>query len=180
MNEANQTDIGGQFEHRFGSMEAAMRDFLESDRQWKSQITEYIRKVDDKASQAGRADLGTLAVWAGVVLTIIALVASPIGIFLMREMDRHDNAIANLDTKLQREFALTAEGIKQSVAEADVKSREQRDDSNRRIVRLENLHDDFQKEEMNELRDRRRNQVPNYPAQKPVRRMTALEYLNSP
>lgn len=135
-------------------------DFLAADREWKSEITQYIRKIDEKASNAGRTDLATLAVWAGVILTVIGLVGTPIGIFTLREIDRVETGLNSLDAKLQREFQLGQDSIKQSVAEAEVKAREQRDDSNRRVQRLEQLDDDFTKDEMAELRLWRTGQLP--------------------
>jgi hypothetical protein len=105
VNENSKTnDTGG----RIASLEGMFHDFLAADREWKSEITRYIQKIDEKASNAGRTDLATLAVWATVVLAIIGLVATPIGIFLLREADRNGAAIEALDAKLQREMNLTS------------------------------------------------------------------------
>lgn len=101
-----------------------MRDFLDSDRQWKSEITDYIRKVDDKASNAGRADLATLATWAGVIIAIIVAIGGAIGFledrnqtqnqqWIVRELDHHWDAIGKLDGRREDPLSVPARNTRQ-------------------------------------------------------------------
>lgn len=83
------------------------RDYLSRDERYKEEIARTIRTIDDKAGTAGHTDLGVLATWAGVILTIVVAIGGSIGFledrnqtqnqqWIVRELDHHWDAIKGI------------------------------------------------------------------------------------
>lgn len=105
MNE--QQDLG-QLGQRVSELGGMFREFLQRDERYKEELARTIRTLDDKAGNAGRTDLGVLATWAGVIITIVVAIGGSIGYledrnqtqnqqWIVRELDHHWDAIGKMN-----------------------------------------------------------------------------------
>lgn len=78
----NEKHINGQIEGRVESLENTFHEFIASDRDWqaefaegdrqfKSEVRQALQTINEKASNAGKTDFATLAIWAGLIVGII-------------------------------------------------------------------------------------------------------------
>lgn len=136
-----------------------------------------VRNAMDRISGASAPNMGNMAAWAMVVLSIVALVGTPIAYHFNSAVASQREAVKDLDLKLQREYQLINEGQKTAILELD--SRLQREfnllndhvkttadaltarniESHKAVVdrvsKLESWSDDQIKSDLNELRKRR-------------------------
>lgn len=103
-----------------------------------------------------------MALWAGVVLSIVGLFGGGISVILFRELDALSVSQSKLDDKLQQEYRLANATIAQNVENVDKVSRERHDDAigaiNRMVSKLDVLQtfvDHGVERELDELRQRR-------------------------
>lgn len=79
-------------------------DFSKSTEEWRRELSDKI----DGLNRDTRPNFGLMAQWAGIVLSIIALVSTPIAYHF-------NSAITGLDLKLQKEYTLVNEATKERV-----------------------------------------------------------------
>lgn len=94
---------------------AAVNSLAKSTSTWQSEFAhtteEWRREVSTKIdglNRETRPNVGLMAQWAGVVLSIIALVSTPIAFHF-------NDKISTLDAKLQKEYGLVNDSMKEKV-----------------------------------------------------------------
>ncbi len=102
-----------------------------------------------------------------MVLAIVVALGGLTGFFAIREWDRVEQTIGELDIKLQREYQLSNETTKQAVESIDKNSLERHQDAihlaeinSTRLDRFEAWQNDQIKAELQELRERRAKILP--------------------
>lgn len=101
MNEIDQKQLGEVFaQSRSNSDE--IKNLRQDFSQFASQIRDAIEHLGDRLNRAGRTDWTALATWAGVVVAFIFGVMSPV-------LWYQNHSVDALDSKLQKEFALSIE-----------------------------------------------------------------------
>lgn len=126
------------------------------------EIRRAIDRMGEKVNQASTPNFATMAIWAGVILTVIGMVFTPVAFFAIREYDRQDKMSEKLDEKLQREFGLTTQRTDAAIESLNKLSVERHNDAIDQIHRLQNeldgqleFRDSQLRDDLMELRSRR-------------------------
>lgn len=146
--------VEGQIEQ----LVSAVDGFTKASEHWREGVSKDIKALSSRIADSTRPN----AAWAGVVISFIMAVATPVAFFVIREMNRSEANIVALDVKLQREQQLIEQKLTQEVANVDRASRERHEsakvliDMDRdRLIRLEHWQDEWLQAELQELRQRR-------------------------
>lgn len=113
-----------KLEGQLSQLVATVTEFIGASEIWRNDISKTINKLGESLADKTRPNLGVMASWAGVVIAIIGAVALPMASNSSKESARHDVAIRDLDTKLQREYQLMSDKITQSVENVNSRSAE--------------------------------------------------------
>lgn len=113
------------------------------------QFNAGLANLSDKLSTSVTPNMQTMAAWAIVVLTVVGMVAAPLGWHF-------EQKVAELDIKLQKEFTLALETQRNGLDNAMELSRR----SLARIERLEEWNSDRIAADLEELRQRRMGNHP--------------------
>ena len=84
---------------------ASVKDLTKSVTSLHGDIAELSNRLSDKTAP----NFSLLASWSGILLTIIGMVAAPVGYFVIREIERQSQVSVQLDTKLQKESSLVSD-----------------------------------------------------------------------
>jgi hypothetical protein len=125
-------------------------------------ISRSISLLSDKIGAAAVPNFSTMAAWAGVILTTIAIFGGLVGYFWMREFDRQARDVLALDVKLQREFVLIAARIDAEARNLTNQSLERNTNvlesirlHTERLDRIQAKQDERINQDLEELRQRR-------------------------
>lgn len=129
-----------------------------------AELSRNVGKLFDRVSSTG-PNFAVLALWAGIILSIVFTIGGLVGFFYLREMDLKDRAVIALDTSIQRELATLRAGIRDDVLLVDKHSSERHSDALEAIRlaahqadRVANYQERQAEAEIQELRERRRGE----------------------
>lgn len=135
--------------------EDQIRGVAESQRELKQDFGKALLSVLDEiralradlatVAKEARPNLGTMAVWAGVVIAFIVAVSTPIGFFAVREWDATRQAAKALDERIAMQLIPSNSRLLEQITTTEA-----------RVTRLQDWNDKQVEAELNELRDRRR------------------------
>lgn len=100
-----------KMEGQLATLVTNVKDFIAASETWRNEVSRDFKTV----ARDQRPNHSVLAVWTGVILTIIGMAAAPTTYFFTREMSRQDKSIENLDIKLQREATLMVENTTSAI-----------------------------------------------------------------
>lgn len=155
MSDQDKTEIG-EFVAQSKSNATSIKEMRDEFLTGMNRLREGLERLSDRLTTATAPNFSTLAALSAVLLTIIGMVAAPIGFFVW-------NAIIGLDTKLQKEYQLSIQTTTQGIDNLNNTSRERHEDAtrmfqtlNERMARDEAWRDDQIKAELQELRELRK------------------------
>ena len=140
---------------------------------FRREFGEDMKMLSERVADKTAPNFATMAAWGAILLTIIGMVATPCGYFIIREMARQDAISVALDSKLQREQTLVADKISADLSLFRGEFRDIRDngspitrerigkleerivDNTQNIDRLRLFISDGVKSDLDELRKRR-------------------------
>lgn len=138
-------------EPRVARLEGAMETLVDS----VDKVTRAVSTLSDKVDTRTAPNFTVMLALAGVVLTIVGMVAAPCAWFVVHELARAEQGQRDLDTKLQREFTLMNETVAASVRSIDSASASRHVDAVARVEKLESWRDAQVRDDLEELRQRR-------------------------
>lgn len=151
-----------KLEGQLSQLVSTVTDFISASETWRKDISGAIGRVSEHVAERTRPNLSIMAAWAGIVLMIVAAIATPMQINGRRESDRHEKAIESLDTKLQREYQLMNDKTAQSVENLNGLSKERHETASKYTANVQTNVDKLwewvnaqAQADMNELRQRR-------------------------
>ncbi len=160
MNEQNIESRIGKVEGQLGQLATQVSEFVSAQEKRDNAL---FRKIDEIRAP----NTSNQIAFASVVLAIVVALGGLTGFFAIREWDRVEQTIGELDIKLQREYQLSNETTKQAVESIDKNSLERHQDAihlaeinSTRLDRFEAWQNDQIKAELQELRERRAKILP--------------------
>lgn len=131
----------------------------------RSELTEglsELRKAIERLYFQTRPNFSAMLALAGILLTVIGMVAAPIGFFIWHAIQNNSVLVKDLDDKLQREYRLSIETATQKTENVNQQSKERHDHVvvliqaiEKRIDNLEAWDKEKTKSDLEELRQRR-------------------------
>ncbi len=126
----------GKIEGQLESLVDSVNIFVKSQGETNRSLTEgqernkaaILSRIDDVSKQAA-PNMANMAAWATVVISVVVALGALTGFFYLREQDRNTKAIEALDVKLQREYVLMTDTMKEQVANVDRQSKERREEA---------------------------------------------------
>lgn len=127
-----------------------------------NEVRKAIDRMGERIHVATRPNFSTMAALAGVVITIIVAISTPIGFFVWDKITDQGKKTVDLDEKLQREFNLSIATATQKAEAINVASRERHEEANRdadlirsEIKTIRDWQNTLVVAELQELRERR-------------------------
>lgn len=96
-----------------------------------NELRKAVDRMGERIHVATRPNFSTMAALAGVVITIIVAISTPIGFFVWDKITDQGRKTLALDEKLQREFKLSIETATQKAEAINIASRERHEEANR-------------------------------------------------
>lgn len=116
-----------------------------------SRLGDRLERIADRT----KLNFTPLFAFSAILLTVIGMVAAPIGFFVWNSIQENRSLTQQLDSKLQREFTLALETATQKSESINQQSKERHETAMARIARVEMLNDAKISSDLEELRQRR-------------------------
>lgn len=154
---SNETESASQ-KHDIGEFIAQSKQNADALKTLRNEFQEGLSRLGDRIERiADRTKLNftPLFAFAAILLTVIGMVATPIGFFVWTSIQDNRSLTHELDAKLQREFTLALETATSKAEGINQQSRERHEEVMSRVVQLENWSNSRTNSDLEELRQRR-------------------------
>lgn len=141
----------GEFIAQSRQNASALRELREEVQAGLSRLGDRLERIADRT----KLNFMPLLAFSAILLTIIGMVATPIGFFAWTAIQDNRALTKDLDAKLQREFGLALETATQKAENINQQSKERHDDAIDRIRRVEDVNTTRTNGDLEELRQRR-------------------------
>lgn len=152
----------GEFIAQSKQNATALRDLRQELADKFSELAKGIDRLRDGIYAASRPNFSNFAAFAGVILSVIIAISTPIGFFVWDKITEQAKSTTSLDEKLQREFKLSIETATQKSEAINTASRERHEQANRdadlirsEIKDLRDWQNVLIRSDLEELRQRR-------------------------
>lgn len=144
--------------HEIGEFIAQSKQNADALKTLRNEFQEGLSRLGDRIERIAdrtKLNFAPLFAFAAILLTVIGMVATPIGFFVWTSIQDNRTLTKDLDTKLQREFSLALETASSKSENINQQSKERHETAMNRIAGVEAWNTARINSDLEELRQRR-------------------------